>query len=317
MRHPVTSKRAGQWMCPVYIAALVLAGTMGMTSCDSQDELAHADRTPLNIKVVNHMPDVHSREAVTGTTLPNGSCIGFTLTDSEGLDYDSNGYSNLCYQASGTGSAQAWYANGTVATLSTTEGVGVAYYPYSESATDITAIDIETASQTDYMYSGEVTGLNNKMPYAQISMKHIMTDLRIVIVNDGYTGNATLTGITVESPFFATSATMNARTGELDRITGTGAEFTVSDAGTGITAEGFQQDFLVIPDPTVTSGQMKVWVQLTEGKFLATVDVSSAFQSGKCYQYTFNLQNNGLGLASANVTTWDTKDEVTGSMTKQ
>ena len=164
--------------CGKFVSALaVLSVSMFGTSCNDE-EFADSTRKPLQLSVTANAPLV-SRAIINDTYLPDGSQIGVTLTATDGSAYDNQDFYNLAYSASGTGAEQVW-SSATPASLSTTSGKVIAYYPYNGSEElDLTAIPVETASQTDYMYAKPVTGIDFTSADINLNMQHAMTDIRI------------------------------------------------------------------------------------------------------------------------------------------
>lgn len=288
-------------------ALLAFMLPLALAGCSDDDNTVDRPGTPLHVSVGTAV----TRAAIDGGQLPDGSRIGITLTDMQGAQYDgADTWFNVPYGASGTGDAQVWAAAGSRLSLSTTVGQARAYYPYNPDVTDLTAVPVETASQTDYMYSGAVTGLSLASYKASFVMRHVMTDIRLVIKKGTYTGNSQLKAVTVTSPFFGTAATLNTLDGTLSDITGTGAVLTAPVAdGTQLTAEGVQYDLLTVADPSVTAGTLEILLEVGEDKYVAAVDVAEAFANGQAYQYTLTLDNTGLSVVKAVVEGWNQAEE--------
>ena len=290
-----------------------MALPMLMTACNNEEEFTGKDKF-LQVSVSTVTARVESRAIVNGSQLPAGSSIGVTLVNMDGTAYDGVGFNNLPYTAAGTGSSQTW--SGSDISLSTTFGKAIAYHPYINGASGL-QVPIETASQADYMYSGWVEYLYNGAYKAGFNMKHAMTDIQFVVKSGTYTGPAELKSITVESPFFATSAVMSIEDGTLSSVSGTGADLAASFDESEISAEGFVHDFLTIPDATVASGELKIIVEIGTRKFVSVVAVSEAFKQGMTYQYNLSLHNTGMTLESAGVVDWSYPEtDTTGNMTE-
>lgn len=207
------------------VALTALAVTVFTASCNDED-LTDAGRSYLQLSVTTDTP-VLSRAIVNDKYLPDKADIGVTLTATDGSAYDGMDFINLKYTASGWGDAQTWSSE-TPASLSTTTGKVVAYYPHNPDITTVAglaAIPIETASQTDYMYAKPVTGINFTSAQTGITMQHALTNIRINLKKGTYTGPGNVGKVSVKSPGFATNATMHAETGALAGVTGSGAEY--------------------------------------------------------------------------------------------
>ena len=292
--------------CGKFVSALaVLSVFMFGTSCNDE-EFADSARKPLQLSVTANAPLV-SRAIINDTYLPDGSQIGVTLTATDGSAYDNQDFYNLAYTASGTGAEQVW-SSATPASLSTTSGKVIAYYPYNGSEElDLTAIPVETASQTDYMYAKPVTGIDFSSADINLNMQHAMTDIRINLKKGTYTGTGDVTKVTVKAAAFATSATMDAETGVFANVSGSGAQFVQEFTELTLTTTASSQDFLMVPDTKSTSGEVSILTIIDGKKFAVTVPYTECFQQGYSYVYNLTLDNSGLVLEGVDVTKWSVK----------
>ena len=162
------------------------------TACSDDTYVNRIDGQPLQIAVHTDNPE-SSRAVIDGGYLPDASSIGVTLTAVDGSAYDGQAFTNMQYTAAGVGSAQTWSTDVPVS-LSGTLAKITAYYPYNGADDlDLTAIPVETASQTDYMYAKPVTGLSLVSPVADLTMQHALTDIRINVKKGTYTGTGEVT----------------------------------------------------------------------------------------------------------------------------
>lgn len=292
--------------CGKFVSALaVLSVSMFGTSCNDE-EFADSTRKPLQLFVTANAPLV-SRAIINDTYLPDGSQIGVTLTATDGSTYDNQDFYNLTYTASGTGVEQVW-SSATPASLSTTSGKVIAYYPYNGSEElDLTAIPVETASQTDYMYAKPVTGIDFSSADINLNMQHAMTDIRINLKKGTYTGTGDVTKVTVKAAAFATSATMDAETGVFANVSGSGAQFVQEFTDLTLTTTIYSQDFLMVPDTKSTSGEVSILTIIDGKKFAVTVPYTESFQQGYSYVYNLTLDNSGLVLEGVDVSKWSVK----------
>ena len=292
--------------CGKFVSALaVLSVSMFGTSCNDE-EFADSTRKPLQLSVTANAPFV-SRAIINDTYLPDGSQIGVTLTATDGSAYDNQDFYNLAYTASGTGAEQVW-SSATPASLSTTSGKVIAYYPYNGTEElDLTAIPVETASQTDYMYAKPVTGIDFSSADINLNMQHAMTDIRINLKKGTYTGTGDVTKVTVKAAAFATSATMDAETGVFANVSGSGAQFVQEFTELTLTTTAYSQDFLMVPDTKSTSGEVSILTIVDGKKFAVTVPYTESFQQGYSYVYNLTLDNSGLVLEGVDVTKWSVK----------
>ena len=294
--------------CGKFVSALaVLSVSMFGTSCNDE-EFADSARKPLQLSVTANAPLV-SRAIINDTYLPDDSQIGVTLTATDGSAYDNQDFYNLAYTASGTGAEQVWNS-ATPASLSTTSGKVIAYYPYNGSEElDLTAIPVETASQTDYMYAKPVTGIDFTSADINLNMQHAMTDIRINLKKGTYTGTGEVTKVTAKAAAFATSATMDAETGVFANVSGSGAQFVQEFTDLTLTTTVYSQDFLMVPDTKSTSGEVSILTIIDGKKFAVTVPYTESFQQGYSYVYNLTLDNSGLVLEGVDVSKWSVKVE--------
>ena len=126
------------------------------TACTDDEVTNQSDTVPLQINVQTEVSGA-SRAIIDGGYLPDGSSIGVNLMADDGAAYDGQVFYNLQYTAVGEGAAQIWSST-TPASLSSSIGKVIAYYPYNDDENlDITAVPVETETQTDYMYAKPVT----------------------------------------------------------------------------------------------------------------------------------------------------------------
>ena len=186
---------------------------------DHRPETGREKRTALELTV----QAVQTKAYISTTTFPDGSQIGVFLTDREGLTYEGS-TDNMRYTAAGTGASQKWSSE-TPAFLGSVQAQFLAYYPYSPSVTDITAVPVETASQTDYMWARPCRWLNYALYNAEVTMEHALSRVKIEFVKDAsYTREGTVTQASITTENLSTGAILNATDGSLSSFTGQGEE---------------------------------------------------------------------------------------------
>ena len=268
-----------------------------LASCNRIDT-PEMGNNALDISVRN---GIGTKAVIEGTTLPNGSSIGLFVTDESGKTYDGNTVANVKYTATGEGESQKWNAVSDVLLSATVANVG-SYYPYDESVYDITAIPIEATSavQKDWMWGTPVSGLDNKNTSATITMNHALAAVRLNIIKGSFAGTGNIDYVSIESSGAASSAVMNATTGELSDIKGAGYifestdEFTLSEGGPTV-------DFIVVP--AGTEAPMDICVLVNGAEMVATT-ASMTLEAGKLYEYTVSVGVEALQLNKINVTEW-------------
>ena len=289
------TKLLSQWLC---IGAV-------FTACTDDEVVNQADKAPIQVSVNTSLAK-QSRAIVHGEWLPSGSTIGVSLFDTEGDDYDEQGYYNIQYKAAGEEEDQTWSSMGVTPAVSANEAVLVAYHPYNDDEDlDITAIPVEIVSQTDYMYSGPVTGITNAAPKADIVLDHALTAIRVKLVLGDFTGDASVSEIAVASPALASSATLNASDGNLDDIAGQGDKFALP-VDFGLIAGGTDNDIMFVPDASVELGVTTVSANIGGKKYTAGIEFDEAYKQGYIYTYTLTLNNSGFAVTKVNVNPWET-----------
>ncbi len=288
----------------ILLSQLLCIGAV-FTACTDEEVVNQADTAPLQVSVNTSLAK-QSRAIVHGEWLPSGSTIGVSLFDTEGDDYDGQGYYNIQYKATGAEEDQVWSSMGVTPAVSANEAVLVAYHPYNnDEDLDITAIPVEIASQTDYMYSGPVTGITNAAPKADIVLDHALTAIRVKLVLGDFTGDAAVSEIAVTSPALASSGTLNAADGSLNNIAGQGDKFTLP-VDFGLIASGTDNDVMFVPDASVESGVTTVSANIGGKKYTAGIEFDEAYKQGYIYTYTLTLNNSGFAVTKVNVNPWET-----------
>ena len=278
------------------------------TACTDDEVVNQADKTPLQVSVNTSLAK-QSRAIVHGEWLPAGSSIGVSLFTPTGDDYDNQGFYNIQYKGNGEEEDQVWSSMGVTPAVSANEAVLVAYHPYNDDQDlDITAIPVEIASQTDYMYSGLVTGITNAAPKADIVLDHALTAIRVKLVLGDFTGDAAVSEIAVASPALASSATLNAADGSLDNIAGQGDKFTLP-VDFGLVDGGIDNDIMFVPDASVESGVTTVSATIGGKKYTAGIEFDEAYKQGYIYTYTLTLNNSGFAITKVNVNPWETGND--------
>ena len=126
---------------------MAISSVMMLSSCSSNNDLdgEQTGTVPLQLSLLNDS----TRSVITSTILPDSSNYGIFVVDSSSLSPLSNGNNVSVIYASGKSKISSNIF------LSSTRDYVYAYYPYSSSLS-LTSFNIETASQTDYLYGTSV-----------------------------------------------------------------------------------------------------------------------------------------------------------------
>ena len=283
------------------ILSLLLLTAATFAACNNEENLQiTVNKKPLSVQIKN---ETYSRALVETTTLPDASQIGVTLVDNSGTTYDGNTYNNLLYTLSGT----EWTTANTPM-LSATAGKAVAYYPYSNAVTDVTAIPVTSDTQTDYMYSGWVTGLHNTNPAAEFTMKHALSAVRIAVKKDAqYASEAVVTDAQIQSLAFYKNATLDATTGTLNALAEDNQTLNREDVNLTLTTTAQNIDFLVVPG--TTKEPIDFILTIGEKQYKATATTAEGLKQGMIHTFTLTLKPTGLVVSSVDVTPWGEKVE--------
>ena len=249
----------------------------------------------LSIHVLAEQPE-SSKALITDTYLPSGSAIGITVLNTSGSNYDGTAYSNIKFTSSGTSTSQTWAGASTVK-LSATEGYCYAYYPYSSSASSITAIPV-TAGSTDYLYATKQS-VNDKSKTATLPMKHALSAIRFALKRGTYAGTGKVTAVSVASSALGSSGTLNATTGA---VTASNKGTAVSQSA-NLTLSTTAQNVDVVMVPSGTAGSITLSVTI-DGKPYSTTVSSTTIAQGSCYTYTLTVNAGALALSGVQVGAW-------------
>lgn len=187
------------------------------------------------------------------------------------------------------GSESCWNNRATLETawhlekdiyLSSKPGTVHAYYPYHENVSS-TQIQIESASQTDFLFSRGIV-VNAENPDVTLQMKHALSLVKFVIKQEGYVGEGKISGVSLQG--------VN-REGILDICTG---EITIQKIGN----EAYKGDFILNDSPlaigiialpqTITSTTVML---LLDGERYGFKLPEGAWEQGKETTYTLGINS--------------------------
>ena len=277
-------------------------GTAALCACT--EDLPEMD-TSGNALQVSATVNADTRAIVEGQ-LGDKQQIGVSVLATDGSDYNgkSKGYKNVLYNSALSADGKIHWTSQKPIILSPTTGTAYAYYPYSETVSDIKAVPVETASQTDYMYADPVAGLNSSNAKANFSLNHALCAVQINIKNDSYTqGPGNISRIAVSSAELATAASLNSMTGELSAFSGKGGEIVDTNAFT-IGKEAHATTVMAVP--TGGQGELTIKVTLDGKNHRVRIPVKEPFVKGKRYILDILAKDKTapLEIVSVNVKPW-------------
>lgn len=284
----------------IYLAAILTAA-----SCSIREEAPAGkseDNGASSLELTVTMSQTQTKGLVTGTAYPDGSEIGIALYNENGQIYENLPYSNVRFSAEGAGNSQLWTPE-TDVMLSVSKASLYAYYPYSPDIRDISSITVKADSetQTDWMYAAPVTGLDNRNSKAPVVMKHALSAVRLSLKRGSYTGTGNVTSVSIQGQNMATGGKLNAKTGALSSVTGSGIAISPEITPFLLTASSKETDIIAIPTGTAASTSMKIMIDGIE------FDIETStfnLEAGKIAVFEGTVDNTSITLSSVRIKDW-------------
>ena len=286
---------AAQFAKGTFFSLLLISACTAFTACndDAEDSPVLASNK-LNITVGLQQPQ--GRAIITGTTLPESSSIGVLLDDGEATSY--NAYNNIKFTAATENSKQVWNPASDIV-LDETKGTLYAYYPYA-AGTNLTAIPVETASQTDYLYAEPVANVSEKNANVSVTMKHMLANVNVTVNKGTYVGTGNISKIAIQSDGFATGGTFNAAQ-ETPAYTATTGAGTAIESNAATTLGGTATDIMVVP----TGAAKPITFTATIDDVDYTVTSSDVtLENGNSYEYTLSLNSTFMSVTTVSIKEW-------------
>ena len=225
------------------------------------------------------------------------------LVDEGGATYDNRTYKNVKVTPSTVEGKQVWTPASDIL-LSSTTGTLYGYYPYNSSVTDFTQVPV-AADDTDYMYATPVGKIDDGNYHAAVTMKHALAAIRLNIVKGTYTGTGAVSSVSVSGDNIATSGKLNAKTGALTSLSGTGSAVTNSTAFT-LSTTAKQIDCIIVP-VTNTSNTPTITMTIDGKEYIAT-PAAISLEQGTIYEYTLTINAKDISLSDVKVGDWGYND---------
>ncbi|MGM9796073.1 MAG: fimbrillin family protein [Parabacteroides sp.] len=277
---------------------------MGLVGCSDEDLVTPSDDASI-LKVSVVANDPLTKEMITAGFLPDGSTIGVALlnTDEEATEVDNYyNYKNVKFTASGENESQSWEPERPIY-LAEEPGTAYAYYPYSETVTDVSAIPVSTTGQTDYLYAKH-TNLSTSATTATFGMKHALAVVSLTVVKGSYPGAGVLTQATVRGPGICTGGKMNAKVDEdvnpLHSFTGVAEPVAVTSDIT-LSETGDDVNLIVVPNGQTSAFRITLTI---DGKEYTTATSEIKLEPGNRYHYTVTADERQLALSSVTIGDW-------------
>lgn len=281
----------------IFFAALL---SMSLSACNTGllDQPEEVSR--LKVKIRNN---VQTKGLIEGSTLADGSEVGVTVLNTDNSDYDGiKGFKNVKFTASSDGGSQKWTPTKDIL-LSATKGTLYAFYPYSSSVTDISAVPVSATSenQTDYMYATPVNDLNNKNATAEVTLEHALAAVRLNISKGSFTGTGQITEVSIMGEAIATGASLNTMTGELTDFSGKNTSVSPEFEPFTVSAEPVVKDFIVIP--TGEKRPFTISIKIDGVKIEANTPAIDLTE-GVIAEFDVTVNSKAITIGSISVTPW-------------
>lgn len=285
------------------VAAIATSLGMSFTSCNQSDDVPQKQDDQQ--KALNVITEIGGTKAVNIgpiSLFKDGDQIGlFATTGNLGSNYNNfAGYSNV----NSTRQGGKWIQDPSV--YLTGENCTIfAYFPYKKNLADGSNIDIETTSQTDYMYgthTDPTSVVNSDNPDVFITMKHALALVQFNIYKKNYNATAKLTKIAIKgnSGYLFKTAKMNCQTGRItvkDEADANGVyvqndvEGLIPSISTEINmSESTFPKVLNLPVNTILrDGDLTATFTIDGKDYTYKFAAGTSWESGKKYTYTITL----------------------------
>ena len=287
-----------------FLSLLLMSCTL-LAACNDEvdDNIPTSTQSKLNISV--GLNQAKSRGIITGNALPDGSEIGILLDDGISTDYD--GIDNIRFTAVTQDGSQKWSPDNPVF-LTNTPGSLYAYYPW-KAGTNLSAIPVDVTSQIDYLYAEPVKNVNEDNSNVSITLKHMLTNIRVSISRGTYEGSGNISNITIHSQGFGTTGTFNAAQ-EYPAFTATDGAGTIIGSKVITTLDGTSTDILVVPSGE--SQPINVTATIDNRDYTVSSD-EVTLNNGSSYEYSLKLNATKLEIVGVSIAPWSTvpKDDLT------
>lgn len=299
----------------ILIAAI--AATMTFMSCTKEEtNVVTAGESRLGIQT--SFGEFQTRATI--SAFPNQSNIGLFVTKgSPGANYN-NLASNANVKSVYNSRNNMWLLDPAVY-LSPDNATIFAYFPYSSTNNDATAIPIEHASQVDYMYGTHTSGqsaINSGNPNVNLTMRHALTLLQFKINRSNYTGTGIVTRIEVGNATGKTSiyssGKLNIATGVISKTAGQNSSafiqnqsglYTIQSSPSNVESPNLRLMLLPV-SATSDNGDIKMYFTIDGKIYTYNVPASTAWNSGTKNVYTITLTGTQLIVSDVSIMDWTT-----------
>lgn len=236
-------------------------------------------------------------------TFKQGDEIGLFVLSETGGKYND---CSCCWNNKATLLENGWEVDKNIY-LTDESGTMRAYYPYNEEVDHPTQIPIESATQTDYLFSRPIT-VNAENPVVTLQMQHALALVKFVIKKDGYLGEGNVSGISLQG--INTEGTLDISTSEI----------LISKTGN----ESYKGDFTLTIDP-LTIGIIALPQTVTSTAVLLMIDgerygyklPEGTWEQGKETTYTLGIntvEKKLFEIGSSSIDEWGSGGSYEGDL---
>ena len=300
--------------------AAFAASLLSVCSCSNDNVLSSEVETGAQPALLDVTTSIEVTRSVTGRPID-----AFTAGDELGLFVSSGAvntpYNGVASNKNVKSSFTTVWTQATPVYLSSQPATVYAYYPYSASGTDGTAIAIDHTSQTDFMYATAVTNINNRQPKAAITMNHALSLVQFNFKKENYTGAGSLTAISIANKAggssLASNGTMNLTNGTITKGSGKDpvSKATNLPQTIGTWTEATYPKMLVMPTTaTAAAGDIVISFTVDGQVYNWDVPAATAWEQGKKNTYTVTIKGTTLEVSPVTITPWGTGKTDSGTI---
>lgn len=301
------------------ILLVFLALSTVFTACSNDDATPDEVIIP-NDEVVEPVPlqvsvsiaPLKTRAFITESGFKENTSIGLSMMYVNGEDYGEDN-KNKKYTSVGVGEDQVWKATRDVK-VSSRSGYAVAFYPYSDSNNDLTAISIDNNDCIDYMY-GSVANVNRDKPTASLMMNHAMAGIVVRFSKtDDYVGDESISNIRIFSKALGKKAILNALKGTILNIEDLDSALIFKKEFSSITTipdENKTEMITAVPDIEKKADMVLTFkIGQTENSINIGEDIT--FSMGKIYVIDVEFRPGKLSISGVSVNEWVNDGNIDG-----
>lgn len=277
------------------VVGMLLAGIF--ISC-KKDETASVNTSVLSI----NRAEVLTRNSK--DTFKQGDEIGVFVLNEVGEKYND---CPCCWNNKATLVENAWKMDKNIY-LNDNSGILRAYYPYCADIERPTQIPVESATQTDYLYSRAIT-VNAENPVVTLQMQHALSLVKLVINKGDYLGEGNISGISLQG--ISTEGILDISNGEI----------VINKTGN----ESYKGDFL-LEDSPLAIGIIALPQAVTSTTVLLMIDgerygyklPEGTWERGKEITYTLGINTAGKKLfeiGTSSIDEWGAGGSYEGDLT--